>query len=180
MELSKRDIELIADAIAEWKLRKMGYLNEAKSLKQIADKKLADRQRFQPQVGPQPTAYQRNHESPSFTKATNTIADLVKLMKRGSVVKFAYVKKNGNYRIARGTLKPDLVKKMIKGTGVPRSKYGLVAYLDVDKHRWRSFRRRSIIRILGTMPLWKWKKKDKHFDDFFKKNDKEVEKNWPF
>lgn len=71
-----------------------------------------------------------------------------KRMMRGEVVKFAYMKLNGELRIAVGTLQADAVKANVKGTGIPQKYYGMFAYLDLGVMQWRAFKEN---RFVGTI-----------------------------
>lgn len=55
----------------------------------------------------------------SISKATE-LEVMKKRMMRGEVVKFAYMKLNGEVRIAIGTLQADAVKANVVGTGIPK------------------------------------------------------------
>jgi len=71
-----------------------------------------------------------------------------KRMMRGEVVKFAYMKLNGEVRIAVGTLQADAVKANVAGTGIPKRYLGMFAYLDLQKMDWRGFKEE---RFIGTI-----------------------------
>ena len=71
-----------------------------------------------------------------------------KRMMRGEVVRFAYMKLNGEVRIAVGTLQPNAVQANVKGTGIPKRYYGMFAYLDLEKMDWRGFKEE---RFIGTI-----------------------------
>lgn len=71
-----------------------------------------------------------------------------KRMMRGEVVKFAYMKLNGEVRIAVGTLQADAVQANVKGTGIPKRFYGMFAYLDLGVMQWRAFKEE---RFIGTI-----------------------------
>ena len=71
-----------------------------------------------------------------------------KRMMRGEVVRFAYMKLNGEVRIAVGTLQAQAVKANTVGTGIPKRFYGMFAYLDLEKMAWRGFKEE---RFIGTI-----------------------------
>ena len=71
-----------------------------------------------------------------------------KRMMCGEVVRFAYLKLNGEVRIAVGTLQPQAVQANIAGTGIPKRFYGMFAYLDLEKMAWRAFKEE---RFIGTI-----------------------------
>ena len=71
-----------------------------------------------------------------------------KRMMRGEVVRFAYLKLNGEVRIAVGTLQTQAVKANTVGTGIPKRYYGMFVYLDLDRMSWRGFKEE---RFIGTI-----------------------------
>ena len=71
-----------------------------------------------------------------------------KRMMRGEVVRFAYLKLNGEVRIAVGTLQTQAVKANTVGTGIPKRYYGMFAYLDLETMGWRGFKEE---RFIGTI-----------------------------
>lgn len=71
-----------------------------------------------------------------------------KRMMRGEVVKFAYMKLNGEVRIAVGTLQPEAVKANVNGNGIPKKFYGMFAYLNLERMAWRGFKEN---RFIGTV-----------------------------
>jgi hypothetical protein len=71
-----------------------------------------------------------------------------KRMMRGEVVRFAYMKLNGEVRVAVGTLQPQAVQANTVGTGIPKRYYGMFAYLDLEKMGWRAFKEE---RFIGTI-----------------------------
>ncbi len=73
-----------------------------------------------------------------------------KRMMRGEVVRFAYLKINGDVRIAVGTLQEQAVKSNVNGGGVPKKYYGQFAYLDLEKMKWRSFCEENFIGTIES------------------------------
>lgn len=73
---------------------------------------------------------------------------LKKRMMNGEVVRFAYLKLNGEVRIAVGTLQPQAVEANTVGIGVPKRFCGMFAYLDLEKMAWRGFKEE---RFIGTI-----------------------------
>jgi hypothetical protein len=71
-----------------------------------------------------------------------------KRMMRGEVVRFAYMKLNGEVRTAVGTLQPQAVEANVVGYGIPKRFYGMFAYLDLEKMAWRGFKEE---RFIGTI-----------------------------
>ena len=65
---------------------------------------------------------------------------------RDNIVTFKFKKRNGEIRIAHGTLHPDYLPKL-RG-GAPRPEHQMV-YYDLDKEGWRSFRSFKFIKILN-------------------------------
>ena len=68
-------------------------------------------------------------------------------LKRG-VIRFTYLKHDGTWREARGTLNPDIIPPSKAPTGVQQAlidaglaqpNYKSVAYYDLDKEGWRAF-----------------------------------------
>ena len=83
----------------------------------------------------------------SVSKAIE-LETMKKRMMRGECVRFAYLKLNGEVRIAVGTLQPQAVKANVVGTGIPKRYYGMFAYLDLDKMAWKGFKEE---RFIGTI-----------------------------
>lgn len=70
-------------------------------------------------------------------------------MMRGECVRFAYQKKNGETRVAVGTLQAQAVEANVNGNGIPKRFYGMFAYLDLEKMAWRGFKEENFIGILN-------------------------------
>lgn len=62
---------------------------------------------------------------------------------RTEIVSFSYIKKNGEIRKAKGTLKVD-VCPTIKGVGKTTPEH-LQLYFDVEKNSWRSFEKEKFL-----------------------------------
>ena len=75
------------------------------------------------------------------------IEQLKNKLKSGKIVKFAYLKSNGEVRIAFGTTYPDFVKDKVCGWGESRESYATTAYFDLEKCGWRSFRWENLIAV---------------------------------
>ena len=75
------------------------------------------------------------------------IEQLKKKLRSGQIVKFAYLKSNGEVRIAFGTTNPDFVKDKVCGLGESRESYATTAYYDLEKGGWRSFRWENLIAV---------------------------------
>lgn len=75
------------------------------------------------------------------------IEQLKKKLRSGQIVKFAYLKSNGDVRIAFGTTNPDFVKDKVCGWGESRENYATTAYYDLEKGGWRSFRWENLIAV---------------------------------
>lgn len=75
------------------------------------------------------------------------IEQLKNKLKSGKIVKFAYLKSNGEVRIAFGTTNPDFVKDKVGGWGESRESYATTAYFDLEKCSWRSFRWENLIAV---------------------------------
>ena len=70
-----------------------------------------------------------NSDMLTATSKAIELETMKKRMMRGEVVKFAYMKLNGEVRIAVGTLQADAVKANVNGNGIPKRFYGMFAYL---------------------------------------------------
>lgn len=75
------------------------------------------------------------------------IEQLKKKLRSGQIVKFAYLKSNGDIRVAHGTTNVDFVKDKIRGWGESRENYATSAYYDLEKGGWRSFRWENLIAV---------------------------------
>ena len=75
------------------------------------------------------------------------IEQLKNKLKSSKIVKFAYLKSNGEVRIAFGTTNPDFVKDKVCGWGESRESYATTAYFDLEKCGWRSFRWENLIAV---------------------------------
>lgn len=89
-----------------------------------------------------------NSDTLTSTAKGIELETMKKRMMRGEVVRFAYMKLNGEVRIAVGTLQENAVKANVEGTGVPKRFYGMFAYLDLEKMAWRGFKEE---RFVGTI-----------------------------
>lgn len=72
------------------------------------------------------------------------VEQLKEKLKSGKIVKFAYLKSNGEVRVAFGTTHPDFVKDKVCGWG---ESYATTAYFDLEKCGWRSFRWENLIAV---------------------------------
>lgn len=63
------------------------------------------------------------------------IEQLKEKLKSGKIVKFAYLKNNGEVRVAFGTTNSDFIKDKICGWGESRESYATTAYFDLEKMR---------------------------------------------
>ena len=89
-----------------------------------------------------------NSDMLTATSKAIELETMKKRMMRGEVVRFAYMKLNGEVRIAVGTLQPQAVKANTVGTGIPKRFFGMFAYLDLEKMDWRGFKEE---RFIGTI-----------------------------
>ena len=89
-----------------------------------------------------------NSDMLTATSKAIELETMKKRMMRGECVRFAYMKLNGEVRIAVGTLQPQAVKANTVGTGIPKRFYGMFAYLDLEKMDWRGFKEE---RFIGTI-----------------------------
>ena len=89
-----------------------------------------------------------NSDMLTATSKAVELETMKKRMMRGECVRFAYMKLNGEVRIAVGTLQPQAVKANVKGNGIPKRFYGMFAYLDLEKMDWRGCKEE---RFIGTI-----------------------------
>ena len=66
---------------------------------------------------------------------------------RREVVKFAYLKKSGEIRIAYGTMMPALVGDHINGRGICGDARKVCTYFDVECGHFRCFQLQALIKI---------------------------------
>lgn len=85
---------------------------------------------------------------PTAVSKAAQMETMKKRMMRGEVVRFAYMKLNGEVRVAVGTLQANAVKANVNGNGIPKRFYGMFAYLDLEKMEWRGFKEE---RFIGTI-----------------------------
>ena len=71
----------------------------------------------------------------------------LKARMREGVVKFAYLKKSGEVRIAYGTMMPALVGDHINGRGVCGDVRKVCTYFDVERGQFRCFQLQSLVKI---------------------------------
>lgn len=75
------------------------------------------------------------------------IEQLKNKLHSGQIVKFTYLKSNGEVRIAFGTTNPDFIKDKICGWGESRENVATTAYYDLEQGAWRSFRWENLIAV---------------------------------
>ena len=66
---------------------------------------------------------------------------------RREVVKFAFLKKSGEVRIAYGTLMPQLMRDKVLGTGLCGNARKVCTYYDVECGNFRCFQLQALIKI---------------------------------
>ena len=66
---------------------------------------------------------------------------------RREVVKFAYLKKSGEVRIAYGTMMPALVGDHINGRGTNGDYRKVCTYFDVERGQFRCFQMQALIKV---------------------------------
>ena len=71
----------------------------------------------------------------------------LKARMREGVVKFAYLKKSGEVRIAYGTMMPALVGDHINGRGICGDARKVCTYYDVERGNFRCFQMQALIKI---------------------------------
>ena len=74
------------------------------------------------------------------------VAQLKKRMQT-SVVEFYFIKRDGSLRHAYGTTMPSLAAKHINGRGISRDSVNTIAFWDVEKGAWRSFRYETLVKV---------------------------------
>ena len=83
------------------------------------------------------------------------MADIRKYMRHG-IVKFVFMKQNGELRNARGTLwdeiipddkKPTGVRQQRINEGLEQANYTSISYFDLDKQEWRAFHVESLVTV---------------------------------
>lgn len=85
-----------------------------------------------------------------------TIVDkLNRMLKTLHVVRFTYIKKNGEIRHARGTKRIDVVEEIDEGL-VPKNDMSytdtVIRYFDLDKENWRTVCKDNIVSIESSEP----------------------------
>lgn len=75
------------------------------------------------------------------------VEQLKKKLRSGQIVKFAYLKSNGEIRVAYGTTNKEFVANKVCGWGESRENYATTAYYDLEKGGWRSFRWENLIAV---------------------------------
>ena len=66
---------------------------------------------------------------------------------RREVVKFSYLKKSGEVRIAYGTMMPALISNHINGRGTDGDSRKVCTYFDVERGQFRCFQMQALIKI---------------------------------
>ncbi len=75
------------------------------------------------------------------------IEQLKTKLRSGQIVKFAYLKRNGEIRVAFGTTNPDYIQDKVCGWGESKENFAVTAYYDLEKGGWRSFRWENLIAV---------------------------------
>ena len=71
----------------------------------------------------------------------------LKTRMRKEVVKFAYLKKSGEIRIAYGTMMPALVGDHINGRGMCGDARKVCTYFDVERGQFRCFQMQALVKV---------------------------------
>ena len=83
------------------------------------------------------------------------MADIRKYMRHG-IVKFVFMKQNGELRNARGTLwdeiipddkKPTGIRQQRINEGLEQANYTSISFFDLDKQEWRAFKVESLVTV---------------------------------
>ena len=69
---------------------------------------------------------------------------LIEQMQQG-IVEFAYKKKDGSIRQARGTLSEEYINYEFKTDSARPRPEGLITYFDIDSDGWRSFYEQNLV-----------------------------------
>ena len=83
-----------------------------------------------------------------ISKAT-LIDEAKRQMRSTTGCHFIYMKKDGSFREAFGTLNPVLCGKHINGRGESPENWGCSCYWDMEKGGFRSFRWQNIVAVLS-------------------------------
>lgn len=62
-----------------------------------------------------------------------------------NVVEFSFTKKDGSTREARGTLLENFITTTSTSTNSKKKPANIIAYWDLDKEGWRSFKEENLI-----------------------------------
>ena len=82
----------------------------------------------------------------TIAAAKAMMIELWKEKARNGEVQFAFTKRDGSIRIARGTIK--FAGSMINGRGESRENYATCAWMDLeDNMKWKSFRWSSLLWV---------------------------------
>ena len=71
----------------------------------------------------------------------------LKARMRREVIKFAYLKKSGEVRIAYGTMMSALVGEHVNGMGTDGDTRKVCTYFDVERGQFRCFQMQALIKI---------------------------------
>ena len=72
------------------------------------------------------------------------------------VLRFNYIKIGGIFRLAYGTLRPDLIPAEKRPKGITRPQFKTITYYDLDCQEWRSFRTIALLTatVYPCHPVW--------------------------
>lgn len=73
--------------------------------------------------------------------------DLLKEKMRNGIAHFVYAKKNGELREAWGTTMSNIVSAKTNGRGYNKELDNCIAYYDVERGNFRSFRFESLVKV---------------------------------
>ena len=71
---------------------------------------------------------------------------LIKRMRKGEVM-FAFEKKDGSLRYAKGTLSVNNIPQVFAPKGIRRDNYKSINYFDIEKQEWRSFKTQNLLSV---------------------------------
>ena len=75
------------------------------------------------------------------------IDELKDLLHNGEV-RFEYLKRDGTVRVARGTMKPEVVKPRLKGGKSTVGDSGYTVYYDLDREAFRCFAESRLVGMV--------------------------------
>ena len=99
--------------------------------------------------------FARRGESKSYALRYGWMMVTLRTALLNGILRFRFVKRNGDIREAKGTLHPLLIPddKAPKGTKTGKPDFSTIAFFDLDKQEWRSFRIADFEEVLEAFVL---------------------------